>query len=522
MDSLPQKEPTMSSWTWSTEQLGALEWFVTGSGNVALRARAGCAKTTTVVEGCVRSREAKAYDYVVMTAFNVPIAQELTKKLGERGASDAVEARTFHSIGFQVARQRVRGLSTDKDRGYNIARSVAGEDAPGEIVKLIRDLASIGKNVKPLDTTVEDLVLLAEDYELLPDEEWAEEGWTDEKVALCAHSAMERSLTRDQADRPVFDFDDQLFVPLRKKWFHGKAQLLVVDEVQDFNPLKLEIATRLLAKNGRACMVGDDRQAIYGWNGADANAFDRMKAAFNAEERKLTTTFRCARKIVEMAQRIVPDIQAAATAPEGVVRLGGRDEMVAKAEPGDFVISRKKAPLVAACLGILKEGKSARIRGQDIGRSLVTLVRKIADKVSSMPAFIARLEKYSEKERKRALIKAGDNERKKEDLLQEIDDRQETLVVLSEGMTGPQELATRIERLFSDEKGGPGHVTLGTVHGMKGLEANRVWLLGETFVSKRRAPQAAREELNLQYVAITRARETLIWVGMTPPGMELR
>jgi superfamily I DNA/RNA helicase len=181
-----------------------------------------------------------------------------------------------------------------------------------------------------------------------------------------------------------------------------------------------------------------------------------------------------------MAQRIVPDIQAAATAPEGVVRLGGRDEMVAKAEPGDFVISRKKAPLVAACLGILKEGKSARIRGQDIGRSLVTLVRKIADKVSSMPAFIARLEKYSEKERKRALIKAGDNERKKEDLLQEIDDRQETLVVLSEGMTGPQELATRIERLFSDEKGGPGHVTLGTVHGMKGLEANRVWLLGET------------------------------------------
>ena len=77
-------------------------------------------------------------------------------------------------------------------------------------------------------------------------------------------------------------------------------------------------------------------------------------------------------------------------------------------------------------------------------------------------------------------------------------------------------------------------VLLSTVHKVKGLEADRVFLLKQTFGRYRRRPgddddeestvgslltytgghQTSEEELNIEYVAITRAKEHVIWVDM--------
>lgn len=59
------------------------------------------------------------------------------------------------------------------------------------------------------------------------------------------------------------------------------------------------------------------------------------------------------------------------------------------------------------------------------------------------------------------------------------------------------------------------HVTLATVHGTKGQEADRVYLLRQTFARHRRRSDTEvipTEELNLEYVAITRARREVVWV----------
>lgn len=46
-----------------------------------------------------------------------------------------------------------------------------------------------------------------------------------------------------------------------------KVQHVVVDEVQDINPVQDQIIRTLVGKNGHLTAVGDHRQAIYGWRG---------------------------------------------------------------------------------------------------------------------------------------------------------------------------------------------------------------------------------------------------------------
>jgi superfamily I DNA/RNA helicase len=68
----------------------------------------------------------------------------------------------------------------------------------------------------------------------------------------------------------------------------------------------------------------------------------------------------------------------------------------------------------------------------------------------------------------------------------------------------------RIETLFTDEEGP--YVMLSSVHKAKGLEADRVWLLQESFYRF----GVDEEECHIEYVAITRAKRHLTKVSGVP------
>ena len=70
----------------------------------------------------------------------------------------------------------------------------------------------------------------------------------------------------------------------------------------------------------------------------------------------------------------------------------------------------------------------------------------------------------------------------------------------------------RINGLFSDEAGSG--VTCGTVHKMKGLEADKVWVIKPEVIPHPRAKGwQLEQEWNILYVAVTRARRELVVVG---------
>lgn len=525
-----------SSPTWSEEQERIFAWFaklktdlftdlglyVDPNGNLIVRARAGTGKTTTIVEGVNRAPE----KLILVCAFNKRIADELVTRV-----KPGIDVMTLHKVGYRAVRRfwpsvRLKsGREKDNHRMMRLADAVCptvtrGYPVPDAIKNLVAQLHTKGREITPHATQPGPLANLAVTFELEPDIEYhgcvvcarrrdqhtesdnhAYDGWDLEYVEDRALAAMELAASRPPTDG-VIDFSDMLFLPVRNHWLVPTYDLVVVDEAQDMTVTQLEIARGVC--RGRTCVVGDDRQAIYAFRGADSDSLDRLKTELKAGELSLTTTYRCGRRIVDVARQLVPDFQCGAE-HEGTIEMVWDTKLAATAQPGDFILSRLNAPLVAIAMRLLRNGVRAEVAGKNIGKGLIALVRKLAGrgkKKLAMEDFLARVSAWEGREVAR--MTAAD----RQDRVEAIRDQAEMIVSLCEGVDDVEDIVARIEALFSDsaEFGTKGFVNCSSVHRSKGLEANRV------FVLKKTLRNTNQEELNIQYVAITRAKQTLVWV----------
>lgn len=74
-----------------------------------------------------------------------------------------------------------------------------------------------------------------------------------------------------------------------------------------------------------------------------------------------------------------------------------------------------------------------------------------------------------------------------------------------------KELEARVMNMFTDTPGGEkDFIVCSSVHKSKGLERDRVFVLVETLYPGGRS---SIEEQNIEYVAVTRAKQTLVWVN---------
>jgi len=151
-------------------------------------------------------------------------------------------------------------------------------------------------------------------------------------------------------------------------------------------------------------------------------------------------------------------------------------------------------------MSLLRAGKRTRVAGRDIGAGLKTLVRKF--KARSVPEFLTRVAAWEEREVVRLTAAKRDPAK-----IDAVHDQAEMLTSLSDGAKNVDEITARIEALFTDDGlGDQGLVTCSSVHRAKGLEANRVFVLRDTLRTN------SVEEDNISYVAITRAKLSLVYV----------
>lgn len=474
--------------TWSQEQEQIFNWFATPNGShLVVRARAGCGKTTTIVQGANMAPESS----ILLCAYNKKIAEELSGRVNNPKAT----VKTLHSVGYAAVRRFWEGMGCDftTGRADALAERVCGAKAPDAIKRLVSKLHTKGREITPHATQPGPLAQLAIQFDLEPDEQWNGTGYDMAYVEKKALEAME--LAANEKPQTI-DGADMIFLPVRNGWLTKQYDLVVVDEAQDMTTAQLEIAQGVC--KGRICVVGDDRQAIYGFRGADSKSLDRLKTELQAKELGLTTTYRCGQVIVALAAQIVADFQCGAE-HQGEIQVIQDDKLTATAGPGDFILSRLNAPLVSTAMSLLRAGKRTQVAGKDIGKGLITLVYKLKGK--NVSDFLKKVAAWQQKETDRAL-KAN-----REEKVEAIKDQADMLIDLADGAKNMNEITARIEALFTDDGlGQAGVITCSSVHRSKGLEANRVFVLKSTLKNH------SEEEMNIQYVAITRAKQTLVWV----------
>ena len=306
----------------------------------------------------------------------------------------------------------------------------------------------------------------------------------------------------------VCSFSEMLYLPIYLNLTIPQYDFVCVDEAQDSNPARREFARRMMKATGRIIFVGDDRQAIYGWAGADNDALDQIVEQFNCQVFPMTMTFRCAKAVVALVQPIVPDYRAADSNPEGIVDdLDEKEFLVMDMEPTDAIICRNTAPLVKHAYKLIARGVACHVEGKDIGKKLLPLLYRWSS-IKNVGPYVTKLTEYRDSEN--AKLMAQDMEAAAE----ELNDRVDTILAIVEFLPKDSKVAdiqAHVEKLFSDEAEdgeAPANVTLITAHRAKGLEFPRVFGLG---VNKympspyAKSDWARKQEENLEYVLKTRA-----------------
>jgi superfamily I DNA/RNA helicase len=500
----------------SPQQREIYQWVQIGSGSAIVEAVAGSGKTTTLV-GAVRLMRGR----IATMAFNKKIASEIeTKMAGIPG----VKVGTVHSFGNQAWRAVVGGKGAKID-GKKTASLIEKTGMPFYLNSFVFKLVSLAKQrglgIAGIPNTPEAMREIVDHFDLVDS--------LTGRASAVSESDMEARIAEGMAwaskvldmsiatGRDVIDFDDMIYLPLVLDAKMPQYDWILVDEAQDTNPVRRMLIERMLAPGGRCIFVGDSRQAIYGFTGADADSMELIASTFNAQRLPLTVTYRCPKSVVEFSRQWVSHIDAAETAPAGVVRSIGMDEFqtltAESLTASDAILCRNTAPLVALAFSLIRKRIPCHVEGRDIGAGLVALARRW--KVSTIRALGDKLTGFVERETEKLMAK------KQEMQAQQLADKVDTLRVIMGVLTPTasiDELVNEINGIFGDtEAGEPSpNLTLSTIHKSKGREWQRVYWLQRVKLQPSkyaRQPWQLLQEDNLCYVAATRAMTELIEVN---------
>jgi len=477
----------------SKYQKDIYEVFQNTTENINISAVAGSGKTTVLLELLNFVPGDKT---AIFVAFNNSIVDELKNRIG---AKPNVDISTIHSYGWRSILMR-----------YGSKVRMNPNKVLGKIEMVLKEYPDISAKkhgyyfyilskvvdlircnlTKPL---VDDILQMAEHYDIDVSKQEAE-------MAV-------KVLGKMRVDKSQFDFMDMIYVPIIDPYVRmPKYDYVFCDESQDFSIAQQEIIRKALNRRGRLITVGDENQSVYGFAGADADAYNKL-ANLNGNSRKmpLSICYRCAKAIVREAKAIVPEITAAPDAEEGSVRTG---TLTGNLQPSDWILCRNLKPLVETYLWLTKNKIKSKIKGKDIGEGILAMINKTGAKTLS--GMHTKLELEKEKLYNK-LQKRGVRHPSLHPKMELYRQRLDVIECLMAEVSTVDGLRNLIEKIFADEIKG---IMLSTIHKAKGLENDRVFFLCPELIPSKFATTEwmLNQERNLFYVALTRAKKELIFV----------
>lgn len=497
----------------SKYQEAVFNWVKEGVGCAMVNAVAGSGKTTTLVQA---AEMLPADASKIFLAFNNSIVQELTGRLNGK-----MECKTIHSVGFNAlltarGRFKVEGnkyRAIIKEATWQLVRETQHQSDPpasDEIHTALTQLTNLCQVTltNPRDPAAFHSLIVHYGIEIP-----TQIGETVLGVVI----SQILSEGKEQAEiLRTISFGDMLWLPSQWNVQPPKYDWIFVDECQDLSAAQLAIVRAMMKPTTRAIFVGDHRQAINGFAGADAKSFWNIQEAMQAVVLPLSISYRCPQKIVTMAKEIVAEIEPREGANDGTIETIHEDKFSEIIQPGDMVLCRLSAPLVKICLKLIAQRIPAKVKGQDIGEGLVKIVEKVEKlKGCNFETFPQLLKIYFDRQIE-ALARVDGNEQRIETML----DKLEAIRICLESFEGNSlpDFRASISSLFTDSGS---TITLSTIHKAKGLENKRVFILRPDklpLIYRNQRDWQYEQELNLKYVAITRSMESLWFVepGATP------
>lgn len=493
----------------SKYQQGIFDFIQHGNGNAVINALAGSGKTSTIVNAV---KLIPSTCNALFIAFNKEIVKELEKKL--EGVKN-VQVKTLHSLGFLMI-QRNLGTNIEIDEykyrtfiKKNI-KQLSSADFDKMTTKLIQQytdnviqLCDLGRY--NLAQCEKDLLQVSarHDIPIIDDE--------------C--NAVLNVLKWGKENTTSIDFTDMVWLPyeLTLNPIGLQYDYIFIDECQDLNAAQRELFLRCFRRGTRFIAVGDKKQAIYSFAGADAKSFAKLQSLPNTTTLPLPISYRCPKKVVNLANQFVDTMECREGAPDGEIV---HNVSIKDIHDGDMVLCRTKMPLIKLYMRYLRMGVKSHVRGQDIGLNLLRMVDKTEQIMLNVSlqkdGVFARLYDDLFEERNRLMIKRGmdlEDATLSNQIMNKYDSIK-ALEILAEGLTSARDLHDRIENVFAESADG---VCLSTIHKAKGLEANNVYILCKTLMPSRLATQdwEKEQEQNLMYVAYTRAKYKLGFVSET-------
>ena len=517
----------MAKFTPSKHQKDIFNFILTDNRNAVISAVAGSGKTTTLIKALEIIPTDKT---VLFLAFNKSISNELKERVPK---NKLIDVKTVHGFGYSILNSvnnptidngKYRKLFKDiilfysgKDvnilKQYNfdeehmgyvksMGKSVTNDELDiNQFTIDVNTLSNLGRlhlvdfNIKPIG--VSDIRTLSNIHSIGNEDGECEVAWYLSKLGLYNTQTIE--------------YNDMIVLPNLNRHDVPKYDFVFIDECQDLNTCqRLLMQQSIKPETGRFIAVGDPKQAIYAFAGADYESYLKLKQIPNTVELPLSVTYRCATPIVEMVKHINPFIK-----PHTKNKVGSIIDSFSYKDirDGDMVLCRNNFPIVSLCVRLLSEGKKAFIIGSDIGISLKTMILGCERKSEefNMENVFSRL--YHEKDKLVEKVMTNHGMKKGEALEDNsvIVYSEKILVIeaLGNGLTNPHDVIKKIDDLFSDTK--KSGICLSNIHKSKGLEAERVLILHRELLPSKYAklPWQIEQENNLQYVAFTRAKTTL-------------
>jgi superfamily I DNA/RNA helicase len=464
------------------------------AGNIQVEAVAGSGKSSTLEAAAAECDRQDRKTTVICFAKAIQVSMEARlKKAGLKN----VTASTIHSLGNRAISRALGAARVDGDKGRTIVAEIIGDSFEMRTVRgLAKRIVDLAK-VTLVDPTREGIDSLVEHYSL----DAADVNGDMEIIYDAVPKAMKLA-----AERPAtIDFSDMVWLPHKLGLPVEQFDTVMVDESQDLNAIQRHIA--LATKAAQTITVGDERQAIFGFAGADVESMKKLRTELNAKPMPMSVCYRCPTSHLDLARKIVPQIEARPGAPVGEIVEATLSQAYPKMRDGDLILCRMNAPLAEIAMALIRAGKKASIKGRDLSSSLLSLVERWMRGLSLSDG-LARLLAWQDRE----VVKL--EKMNKASQIDAVMDRVATVVAISDGLRDVAALNARINSIFVENP--TEGVILSSVHRAKGLEADRVMIYKPELLPWPKAMPGTwqyEQEMNLKYVALTRAKQSLWFVS---------